>query len=371
MRPHFHVAGIPVHVHLFFFLIALAAGWGLVDAPARLALWVAIVFGSVLLHELGHALAFRRYGCPAAIELHGMGGTTTGRDAERLTHRQSAWVSFAGPGMGFLLGALVWGLSRFTPLGQQGGLVGEAVRQLLWVNVGWGLFNLLPLQPLDGGHLLASAVRARSGYRYERVLHGIGIVTALGVLALAVLWNQPWMGLLALLFGVMNFEQLRQLPKEVRVPRAAAPPRRRVSPRREPDTASVSVEQLLGEPRDAPRVAARRAPASLRELEEDEPEGPHDPALVGAMLLESGLAAMAVRPLQSAFADSPSPDTGHALVVALLETGRFTELEALLAGPRATHLSDDTLTLISERAGATGHVTLAARAGALRHRDNF
>ncbi|MFP2911713.1 M50 family metallopeptidase, partial [Pyxidicoccus sp. 3LFB2] len=284
MRLSFRVAGFPVHVHLLFFLIAFASGWGLRDEPARLALWVAIVFVSVLLHELGHALAFRRYGCPSTIELHGMGGTTTGRDAERLTHRQSAWVSFAGPGMGFLLGGGVWALSRLTPLGEQGGLVGEATRQLLWVNVGWGLFNLLPLQPLDGGHLLASAVRHRKGYRYERVLHGIGIATALGVLALAVWWNQPWMGLLALLFGVMNFEQLRALPKEVRFQRAAPPPPRRGAPRRKPvDTGAVTVEGLMGELRSPPRTGrreggapdARRTPAPLRELEAEEPEGPH------------------------------------------------------------------------------------------------
>ncbi|NPC86749.1 hypothetical protein HPC49_52270, partial [Pyxidicoccus fallax] len=230
MRPHFHVAGFPVRVHPLFFLISFASGWGLLEEPARLALWMGIVFVSVLLHELGHALAFRRFGGTAAIELHGMGGTTTGSQEERLTHGQSAWVSFAGPGMGFLLGGLVWVLSRYTPLGQQGGLAGEAVRQLLWVNVGWGLFNLLPVQPLDGGHLLASAVRARSGFRYERVLHGIGIVTAVGVLVLAVRWNMVWMGLLALMFGVMNFEQLRRLPKEVRAPRAAAPARGRVAP---------------------------------------------------------------------------------------------------------------------------------------------
>ncbi|MFP2910614.1 hypothetical protein ACLESD_37355, partial [Pyxidicoccus sp. 3LFB2] len=79
-----------------------------------------------------------------------------------------------------------------------------------------------------------------------------------------------------------------------------------------------------------------------------------------------GFAAMAVRPLQAAFAHAPSPDTGHVLVLALWEAGRFPELEALLAGPRASHLSDATLALVCERAGATGQEALAARAGALR-----
>ncbi|WP_267146688.1 M50 family metallopeptidase [Pyxidicoccus xibeiensis] len=374
MRPHFHVAGFPVRVHPLFFLIAFASGWGLLEQPGRLAMWLAIVFVSVLLHELGHALAFRRYGCPAGIELHGMGGTTTAEDTEQLTHRQSAWVSFAGPGMGFLLGGLVWAVSRLTPLGEQGGLAGEAVRQLVWVNVGWGLFNLLPLQPLDGGHLLASAVRARSGYRYERVLHGIGIATALGVLALSIWWSMVWMGLLAMMFGVMNFEQLRRLPKEVRFQRSAAPPPRRAASRRRSEAGAVSVEQLMGELRSGPRAAPPEAPAAPRRapapvVEPEAPEGPHDPGMVGELLLDGGLAAMAVRPLQSAFAKSPSPRTGHALVLALLETGRLKEVAALLEGARAAHLGDDTLALISERARAAGDETLAARAEAISNSD--
>lgn len=372
MRPHFHVAGIPVRVQLLFVVITFVSGWGLLQSPARLALWMGVVFVSVLLHELGHALAYRRFGSPASIQLHGLGGTTTGHDAEHLTHGQSAWVSFAGPGMGFALGGLVWALSRYTPLGQQGGLVEAGVRDLLWVNVGWGLFNLLPLQPLDGGHLLASAVRARSGYRYEKVVLGIGIITALAVLGLSIYWRQPWMGLLALMFGVMNVEQFLRTPTHLHFERGAALPSRRVriTPRREPaDAGTVSVTQLMDELRSAPPDAKpepRRAPASLPAPEAEEPEGPHDPALVGEMLLESGLAAMAVRPLQSAFAASPSPHTGHALVKALLELKRFKELEALLSGPHASHLSDDTLALISERAGAEGQGTLARRADELR-----
>ncbi|QSQ25131.1 M50 family metallopeptidase [Pyxidicoccus parkwayensis] len=370
MRPHFHVAGFPVRVHLLFFAITFASGWGLLQSPARLALWMGVVFVSVLLHELGHALAFRRYGCPASIELHGMGGTTTGHNVERLTHGQSAWVSFAGPGMGFLLGGLVWALSRYTPLGQQGGLVAETVRDLIWVNVGWGLFNLLPLQPLDGGHVLASVVRARSGYRYEKVLLGIGIVTAVGLIVLAVQWRMPWMGLLALMFGVMNVEQLLRLPTHVHFERSAALPSRRirVSARYEPEEAgAVPVERLMRELRsEQPEVKpeARRALTAVPEPEE--PEGPHDPAMVGEMLLASGLAAMAVRPLQSAFSESPSPRTGQALVQALLELKRFTELEALLSGPQASHLSNETLAIIYARAAAAGQTSLASRAGALR-----
>ncbi|NVJ24861.1 site-2 protease family protein [Myxococcus sp. AM011] len=374
MRPHFHVDGFPVRVHPLFFLTALATGWTSASELGSLALWVMVVFASVLLHELGHAWAYRRFGSTASISLHGMGGTAQGTD--RLTHRQSAWVSFAGPGVGFLLGGLVWGASALTPLGEQGGLVGVAVRQLLWVNIGWGLFNLLPVQPLDGGHLLASLVRARKGYRYERALHVIGIVTAVALVGLAIWGRTVWVGLMALTFGVMNLEQLRQLPREVPF-KPAAPPRRSAA-RRASVAGAVTLDELLGRgppPPAAPLtetatteavapVLARRAPADTVE----EPETPHDPAAVGQLLLDSGLAGLAVKPLQEAFSRAPSPRVGHTLVLALLETGRTAELSALLTSPRSAHLSEETLGAIEARAGGdealTGRVTVLRRAAA-------
>ncbi|WP_163864971.1 M50 family metallopeptidase [Myxococcus eversor] len=374
MRPHFHVDGFPVRVHPLFFLTALATGWTSASELGSLALWVMVVFASVLLHELGHAWAYRRFGSTASISLHGMGGTAQGTD--RLTHRQSAWVSFAGPGVGFLLGGLVWGASALTPLGEQGGLVGVAVRQLLWVNIGWGLFNLLPVQPLDGGHLLASLVRARKGYRYERALHVIGIVTAVALVGLAIWGRTVWVGLMALTFGVMNLEQLRQLPREVPF-KPAAPPRRSAA-RRASVAGAVTLDELLGRgppPPAAPLtetatteavapVLARRAPADTVE----EPEAPHDPAAVGQLLLDSGLAGLAVKPLQEAFSRAPSPRAGHTLVLALLETGRTADLSALLTSPRSAHLSEETLGAIEARAGGdealTGRVTVLRRAAA-------
>lgn len=366
MRPHFHVDGFPVRVHPLFFLTALATGWTSATGLGSLALWVAVVFASVLLHELGHAWAYRRFGSTASISLHGMGGTAHGTDV--LTHRQSAWVSFAGPGVGFLLGGLVWGASVLTPLGEQGGLVGVAVRQLLWVNIGWGLFNLLPVQPMDGGHLLASLVRARKGYRYERALHVVGIVTAVALVGLAIWGRAVWVGVMALTFGVMNLEQLRQLPREVRF-QPAAPPRRTAA-RRASLAGAVTLDELLGRgpptpaaettaPETVAPVLARRTPDAS-----EEPEAPHDPAAVGQLLLDSGLAGMAVKPLQEAFSRAPSPRAAHTLVLALLEADRTGELAALLTSPRAAHLSEETLGAIEAR--APGDRALTDRVTALR-----
>ncbi|WP_338865460.1 hypothetical protein [Myxococcus stipitatus] len=354
MKPHFHAGGFPVRIHPFFFLSALATGWGSGIAPERLALWMGVVFVSILLHECGHAWTLRKFGAGARITLHGLGGTTEG-DRE-VTHRQAVKVSLAGPSVGLVLGGLTWALSRATAP-EAGGLGHEVLRQVLWVNVGWACLNLLPVQPLDGGDALASFVRARAGARHERTLRVIGLVTAAAMLGWALWSRTVWVGALAVLLGWLNVRQLRRLPRTL----ASRPtPPRRAPPARASAEGAVTLDELLGRgasaPTGAPESKPESAPASVQEhtLPKEpaaEAEPPTDPALVGRLLLDSGLAALAVRPLQEAFAHEPSPQTGHSLVLALLEAGRTSELCALLSGPQASRLSEETLDSIVVRAG--------------------
>ena len=70
----FTVAGIPVRVHPLFWLIALLLGAA--GDPLLLPAWVLVIFVSILIHELGHALAFRRVGQDSRIVLHMAGGLT-------------------------------------------------------------------------------------------------------------------------------------------------------------------------------------------------------------------------------------------------------------------------------------------------------
>lgn len=88
---------------------------------------------------------------------------------------------------------------------------------------------------------------------------------------------------------------------------------------------------------------------------------------MGELLLDNGLPELAVGSLQSAFTQAPLPRTGHALVLALLHTGRLQELASLLDSSHARQLSEDTLALISEHAGAASETTLTERITALRH----
>src|SRR5512147_2302977 len=70
----FSIAGIPVTVHPLFWLIALLLGSS--GDLLLIPIWVAVVFISILIHELGHAFAFRRFGQRSQIILHFAGGLT-------------------------------------------------------------------------------------------------------------------------------------------------------------------------------------------------------------------------------------------------------------------------------------------------------
>lgn len=81
-----------------------------------------------------------------------MGGLAHWPPGASPSARQALIVTAAGPLAGLLLGAIVWSISRSA--GPLPNLARIAFGWVVWVNVAWSLFNLLPLLPLDGGNLL-------------------------------------------------------------------------------------------------------------------------------------------------------------------------------------------------------------------------
>jgi Zn-dependent protease len=149
--------------------------------------FVACLLGSVLLHELGHALTARRYGIGVrGITLELLGGWTE-MDREAPTPRVDALVSLAGPAVSFVLGALATGAAIALP---DRTVAGEIAFQLAASNVIVAVFNVLPGLPLDGGRALRAGLwallkdrnRATEGAAWAG--RGIAFLTALAVLTL-------------------------------------------------------------------------------------------------------------------------------------------------------------------------------------------
>ncbi len=208
MRP-FTLAGFPIQIHWSFFLVAALLGRS--RDLYVLLVWMGVVFVSVLLHEMGHALVGRRFGMHPEIFLYAMGGLTSWRTGRRLTRGQSILVSVAGPGAGLLLGAVVWGIMlidmpELNPLGQ------FALGRLLVVNIFWSLVNLLPILPLDGGNVMRSLVHISRGGVDERLPRQISIAFAAAGAVTALLYGYPLAALFAAYFAFTNYQALRGMP---------------------------------------------------------------------------------------------------------------------------------------------------------------
>ena len=162
--------GFPIRVTPWFWAasLLLALGGG-DDTPESVLIWVGVVFVSILVHELGHAFAIRYFGGESRITLYHFGGLAMDTSLQRSPGQQIA-ISFAGPAAGFLLAGIVtlalalsdnvytyrWGLVPVIPqpFGRgEPALLDHLVWYLLFVNFAWGLINLLPIYPLDGGQI--------------------------------------------------------------------------------------------------------------------------------------------------------------------------------------------------------------------------
>jgi stage IV sporulation protein FB len=235
----FSLFGVPVRVHPGFWLIGLFLG-GMSNPPMVVLIWISAVFLAILVHELGHAMAMRAYGYFPWIILYWMGGLTSRdpRVASRSRHSdtfEDIVISAAGPGAGFalagLLAAIVFALNR----GQQplfasfGALMMPAsmayplalfLYDVFYFCVVWGLINLLPIYPLDGGQIardLFLRFRLHDGVRLSLML---SLVAAIGMTLFgglyALLQKDIFIMILFGSFAYENYSALRALKNSER-----------------------------------------------------------------------------------------------------------------------------------------------------------
>lgn len=227
----FNLFGFNVRIHPYFWLLSLFLGRSLPDSRSAL-IFIAVVFVSIIVHELGHAFVIRHFGFRPRIVLHGFGGLAIyDPNSSRRGHRngnQQILISLAGPLAGFALAAIVAGVlfatnhyinfsfpfvSAWNVVGNRAGeqLFGEFAMLafcLLQVNIFWGLLNLLPIYPLDGGQVARELFLSNSSDAIKKSLT-LSLITAAAMTVLCFLkWNQPYM---AFMFGFMAYSNYRQL----------------------------------------------------------------------------------------------------------------------------------------------------------------
>ncbi len=190
------IAGTAVYVQSSWFLVAaliavvmaprveqVQPGLGVGKYVAGLAFAV-VLYGSVLLHEVSHALMARRFGYPvSSIQLNFLGGLTA-VEGEARSPRHEALIAVVGPLTSIAVGIGAIGLWFVTP----DGLLQMAVEGLVWANLLVGVINLVPGLPLDGGRVLKALVWGASGSPHRGTIAAGwgGRLAAVAVLA----W--PW-----------------------------------------------------------------------------------------------------------------------------------------------------------------------------------
>lgn len=258
----FQLLGIPVRIHPFFWLVAAMLGWRSENIPLVL-IWVGCVFVSILVHEYGHGLTARAFGASPSILLHAFGGLCF-YQADRQSPRQRLAVLLWGPGAGFLLCLAVMAvfsaLFGITPaehlafvqymlcriftflqdvpgmLPNMGAVLGgerkllrldaramadfdpnalhapfEIYRALVYINLLWGLINLLPIWPLDGGQVTQTVLSEVNPYNGRRWTHIVSLLTA-ALCAIAIVINSQGQSMFNTLFfiyfAVINYQML-------------------------------------------------------------------------------------------------------------------------------------------------------------------
>ncbi len=195
--------------------------------------WGVAVFLSVLIHELGHALAMRSFGDHrVGIVLYGFGGYAQGSVPH--TRSQDLQLTAAGPGLQIAAGLAVgWAMTLWRiPFPW----LREVCLDFVGVSIFWALLNLLPILPLDGGRICSALVR-----NTHQALK-ISVVCA-AVIALSNLSDSIWIRIslffhkllqaldihlppaifggsliMALFFGLLAYNNWKQLQGEREIP---------------------------------------------------------------------------------------------------------------------------------------------------------
>ncbi|MDP0495971.1 MAG: site-2 protease family protein [Verrucomicrobiota bacterium JB024] len=220
----FRLFGIPLEVHAsFLLLLVLVALWGYDAAgPAGIVagmIYTFFIFTSVLLHEYGHCLAARRYGVKTRrILLLPIGGMAQFSHIPREPSRELV-ITLAGPLVNFLIAAglfVVVGAPQsafYNPFSLN---PREFLSMIMIWNIAMGIFNLLPIFPMDGGRILRALLAMRFDY-LSATRYAVHAGKVLGVIAIALaafyLKSPLTVALFAfiLIGGEVEFRQLRSI----------------------------------------------------------------------------------------------------------------------------------------------------------------
>ena len=255
----FDMLGFPIRISWTFWLGAIVFGHGMAQGLDRyygplspgilplLLIWVCCLLVSILIHELGHTLAFRRYGIHSSVVLYHFGGLAIpsgsfmpGQSVGRLGPKKDLWIAAAGPLlqlasagvliavvklMGYQVEAFAWmpqwllsvadkiteslslpGMLDGNPMDSVG--LNAIVICYLFPSILWAFLNLVPVWPLDGGRIARSLIVLGGGTVAQSLW--VSVIAAGALCYYAFTNEQMMMGLFFGMFGFSNYQELQQ-----------------------------------------------------------------------------------------------------------------------------------------------------------------
>ncbi len=196
----------PVRISPWFWLITLVMGWSALRTDIFLfLLWTVCCTVAILVHEFGHALTARAFGVrDVRVVLYGFGGLAI-HGGGRLSRGQRILELLMGPGAGFILYGLLWGGQLAVEAAWPGVIfrsvyLSTFLGYMSFICLWWGLVNLLPVFPLDGGQVSRELCVAWFG-REAGVRRSLWVSVGTGVVGglLYAVWHYGVAGQLDLL----------------------------------------------------------------------------------------------------------------------------------------------------------------------------
>jgi Zn-dependent protease len=210
------IAGIPIYLDMMFVLVLLFFTYpyftrGSTEATSAGFVIIVGILLSILLHELGHALAGRPFRARVSrIELTGLGGVAHFERSLPGSAVARSIIYLAGPavnlGLWFAFNALAYQafISGVPTLGQP-------LFELAWINKVLLIFNLLPAYPLDGGLTLDAWLGRILGPVWSvRIIASLGLACCVWLAYIAVPTNL-YLLFVALFLAMWNWQKLQSV----------------------------------------------------------------------------------------------------------------------------------------------------------------
>lgn len=243
----FNFAGFQTRISWTFWVMAVVLGYDLarlVDSVfvgvspgvlPLLVIWAVCILVSILVHELGHTVAFRWYGIESSILLYHFGGLAIpsgarigGRSFDRLSSKEDLIIAAAGPAFqicsailltflvaafGYRVDMLAWLPGPLADLaGRIEGKTIDSAATFALVNfyvmpsIFWGLLNLLPVLPLDGGRIAQALIMINGGELHQA--RYLSVIISVFVALYAFQSDQMFLGIFFIWMGIDNYQAI-------------------------------------------------------------------------------------------------------------------------------------------------------------------